>query len=269
MTEHSGEFHEKEYARALDVAIRAGGLLLESGAEIRRVEDTVIRIATHFGMNVKTTIYSLTSALFISAEIPEKGIGFSRVLQVPMKRMRLNHLIHLNQFSRDLAAGKYTLEEAEEVIDGIATEKDPPYLIRIVAALVASFCFALMFGGGFSEAAVAGIAGVLAFLFVSGPGARISKLIANFTGGAVFSLIAILVPRIFPALGLRSVYIMLGAMMPLVPGVSFMNSFRDFANGDYLSGTIRLLDAILIGTCLASGGAIVWRLIEFIGGLVG
>ena len=269
MTETCPELDEKEYSRALDVAIRAGGLLLESGAEIRRVEDTVIRIASHFGMNVKTTIYSLTSALFISAEIPEKALSFSRVLQVPMKRMRLNHLIHLNQFSRDLSEGRYTLEEAEAEIEGIATEKDPPYLIRIIAALIASFCFSLMFGGSLLEGAVAGLAGVLAFLFVSGPGARISKLIANFTGGAIFSLFAILVPMVFPALGLRSVYIMLGAMMPLVPGVSFMNSFRDFANGDYLSGTIRLLDAILIGTCLASGAAIVWRLIEFTGGLIG
>ena len=261
--------NHSDYARALDVALKAGALLLESGAEIRRVEDTVIRIASHFDLNVKTTVYSLTSALFISAETPDHSETFSKVLQVPMKRMRLNHLIRLNQLSRDLSAGKYTLEDAEKEIEDIATEKDPPYLIRIVAALFASFCFALLFGGSFLEGAVAAAAGMIAFLFVSGPGARISKLIANFAGGAIFSLFAILVPMLLPQAGFRSVYIMLGAMMPLVPGVSFMNSFRDFANGDYLSGTIRLLDAILIGTCLASGAAVMWRLIEFVGGLIG
>lgn len=261
--------NESVYARALDVALKAGALLLESGAEIRRVEDTVVRIASHFDLNVKTTIYSLTSALFVSAETPDRSEAFSRVLQVPMKRMRLNHLIRLNQLSRDLTKGAYTLEEAEREIESIATEKDPPYLIRIVSAFLASFCFAYLFGGNWMEGLVAAFAGMLSFLFVSGPGVKISKLIANFAGGAIFALIALLIPLIFPALGLRSVYIMLGAMMPLVPGVSFMNSFRDFANGDYLSGVIRLLDAILIGTCLASGAAIVWKLVSFVGGLIG
>lgn len=258
---------ENEYNRALDVAIRAGALLLESGAELRRVEDTVIRIASHFGLDIHTTVYSLTSALFISAERAEENIRLSRVLQVPMKRMRLNHLIHLNQFSRDLAADRYTLEEAEKRIEEIATEPDPPYIIRIIASFVASFCFALMFGGSLQEGLFAGLAGLLTFLFASGPGVRISKLITNFTGGVILALIAGFAPMILPAWGLRFSLIMLGGMMPLVPGVLFMNSFRDFANGDYLSGTVRFLDAILIGTCLASGAAVVWRIMTIFGGM--
>lgn len=47
-----------------------------------------------------------------------------------------------------------------------------------------------------------------------------------------------------------------------------MNSFRDFANGDYLSGTVRLLDAVLIGTCLAAGAAVVYRMIVLFGGVL-
>ena len=37
----------------------------------------------------------------------------------------------------------------------------------------------------------------------------------------------------------------IGALMPLTPGVALTMSIRDFISGDYLSGTIRLIDALL------------------------
>ena len=41
--------------------------------------------------------------------------------------------------------------------------------------------------------------------------------------------------------------------MPMAPGVPLTTSIRDFFNGDYLSGAIRMLDAILIAACIAIG----------------
>lgn len=39
--------------------------------------------------------------------------------------------------------------------------------------------------------------------------------------------------------------------MPLVPGIALTTSIRDFYNGDYLSGTIHLIDALLTALCIA------------------
>ena len=36
-------------------------------------------------------------------------------------------------------------------------------------------------------------------------------------------------------------------------------SIRDFVKGDYLSGTIRLIDAVLVAACLACGTGLVLR----------
>ena len=44
-----------------------------------------------------------------------------------------------------------------------------------------------------------------------------------------------------------------GAIMPMVPGVAFANGIRDIADGDYISGAVRLLDAILRFICIAIG----------------
>ena len=42
-------------------------------------------------------------------------------------------------------------------------------------------------------------------------------------------------------------------MMPLVPGVPFVNGVRDLANSDYLAGLTRLTDAMLGFFCIAMG----------------
>ena len=39
----------------------------------------------------------------------------------------------------------------------------------------------------------------------------------------------------------------------MVPGVAFTNAIRDMADGDYISGSVRMLDAILVFFCIAMG----------------
>ena len=45
----------------------------------------------------------------------------------------------------------------------------------------------------------------------------------------------------------------IGSIMPLVPGVPFTNAIRDIADGDYISGAVRMLDALLVFLCIAIG----------------
>ena len=47
--------------------------------------------------------------------------------------------------------------------------------------------------------------------------------------------------------------IVIGSIMILVPGIAFTTSIRDIYNGDYLSGTIHLIDALLTAACIAAG----------------
>ena len=41
--------------------------------------------------------------------------------------------------------------------------------------------------------------------------------------------------------------ILVGLLMPLVPGVSLVNAIRDFAEGNYIGGGVRFLDALMVG----------------------
>ena len=52
-------------------------------------------------------------------------------------------------------------------------------------------------------------------------------------------------------------YMIIGSIMPLVPGIAFTNGVRDIADGDYIAGSVRLLDAILVFVCIAAGVGLV------------
>lgn len=54
--------------------------------------------------------------------------------------------------------------------------------------------------------------------------------------------------------------IIIGAVMPLVPGVAITNSFRDILAGHLLSGTARATEAIFVAGSIGIGIAIVFKL---------
>ena len=61
----------------------------------------------------------------------------------------------------------------------------------------------------------------------------------------------------------------IGSIIPLVPGVAFTNGIRDLADGDYISGAVRLLDAVLVFLCVAIGvGAMFLIYHRVFGGIV-
>ena len=87
-----------------------------------------------------------------------------------------------------------------------------------------------------------------------------SKIFTNICGGAVATTTCIVAYRL--GLGEHLSPMISGAILPLVPGVAFTNGIRDIGSGDYLSGTIRLLDAIWTFLCIAIGVGIVISLYQ-------
>ena len=47
--------------------------------------------------------------------------------------------------------------------------------------------------------------------------------------------------------------VIIGDIMPLIPGLSTVNAVRDIAAGDYLSGAVRIIDAVVITVGIAVG----------------
>lgn len=93
----------------MEIAMRAGHILLENGAEISRVEETIDRICRHYGIESANS-FVLSNGIF-STMGNEREAFFARVQHIPVSGARLNRVAAVNQFSRKIEEGKHTIEE--------------------------------------------------------------------------------------------------------------------------------------------------------------
>ena len=246
----SGKNVETEQAEALAVASEAGHILLENGAEISRVEETMERIASHYGVDSKS-FFVLSNGIFTTSSFNK----YANVEFIPFKGTQLDKVVAVNQLSRDIVSGKYSLAEARTQLRAIRTMPPHPRWEQVLASGLGSAGFSIVFGGGMLDCAASFVCGVLLWLFVlfvTAP--HLSKIVGNIVGGFFVTGLCILFHRI--GFGHSLPNMIIGAIIPLIPGVPFVNGVRDVANEDYIAGATRLLDAMLVFFCIAAGVAL-------------
>ncbi len=234
--------------RALDLATEAGHILLENGAEISRVEDTIQHIATAYGVEDES-FYVLSNGIIAT------GQHYARAEFIPIKGTQLSRVVEVNQISREITA-EHTmpLDELESRLKAIRHSAPKPWweLTLGTALGVAAFC--ILFGGSFVDAGVTFATGLLLGLFMTFVVSNMTRIFGNLMGGMTGGVLCILAVRI--GMGEHLPNMIIGTIIALVPGVPFTNGMRDMANEDYLSGTTRLLDAFLVFLCIAMGVAL-------------
>ena len=86
--------------RIMDFIMAAGQTLLENGAEVFRVEQTMEIMARSFHLR-EFHVYVLTNGIFASAGTAE----ISEVRNVPVRTTHLGRVAAVNELSRQIAAG--------------------------------------------------------------------------------------------------------------------------------------------------------------------
>lgn len=245
---------DSEQSRAvLELAVNIGETLLENGGEISRVQETMERVAKSYGCD-HFHAYVLTNGIFASMDARDEGEGAVR--HVPTTRVHLGRIAGVNALSRAIAAGNVPPEAAAARLAAIRKLPYTSPAASVAACAVGAACFAVLFGGGVPEFFVALFAGgvmqVCAQKFLTG---SMGKIITNILLAAIVTLFSVLGTAAAAALGIavNLNQVIIGGIIPLVPGMMLTTSFRDFANGDYLSGTIRIMDALLVAGSIAVG----------------
>ena len=238
--------------KVMDLTYEAGTILLENGAEISRVEETMDRIAKHFGVE-EPHFFVLSNGIMAT------GDDYAHSDFIPMQGTRLDKVVEVNQLSRDVAQDTCDLDRLEQRLKAIRAMKSKPALEQIFASALGSAAFCIIFGGGFMDSLAAFVSGLLLWtfmLFVGFP--HLSRITNSIFGGLLASMMCVVMYKL--GLGTHLSNMIIGAIIPLVPGVPFTNGIRDLANGDYLAGTTRLLDAMLSFHCIALGVAIAFMI---------
>lgn len=231
----------------LEVASEAGHILLENGAEISRVEDTMERISSHYGVHTGH-FFVLSNGIFTTSSSNK----YANVEFIPIRGIQLSKVVEVNRLSYRIAADKVSLTQARAELDAIRDEPMKPAWEQIVGSAFGAAGFCAVFGGGFMDCAAAFVVGTLLYLFLLFVS---SRYLSKIVGGICNSLVATLLCLASYRLGFGSSLsnIIIGAIMPLIPGVPFVNGVRDLADSDYIAGTTRLTDAMLGFFCIALG----------------
>lgn len=249
-----------------DIAFKMGEILLENGAEISRVQETMERVATALGTE-NFDAYVLTNAVFANGVYRGKSSG-TKFSFVPSFSIHFGRIEAVNQLSREIYSGDVDIYKAKKRIEEIENIEYTKLWKKLIACGLGSACFCFMFGGTVVDSVVALFCGFFVEYFLDLSSKKsMSKFITNILASAVVT--AISVTAVSLGFGENLAEIIIGSIIRLVPGMAMTTSIRDFFNSDYLSGTIRLIDALIIGGSIAIGvGAVISLCSMIFGGAI-
>ena len=243
-----------DYDKLLNLGVELGRRLMASGAEIYRVEESVRRLLTAYG--VEPQVFAIPNCLIVSVTTPE-GHPITRMCRIPAHGTDIELLEGCNALCRRLCRETPPMEEAWELLEGTTRDSRPQTsaMTLLGYAMTAGF-FVLFFGGGAADAlcgALCGLAVGICLLF----GQRLTGSNVFFRTAVCAALLAAL-SAVLTRLGLghSEELITIGSLMILVPGVALTNAMREIMAGDIISGINRTAEAILVATAIALGTAL-------------
>lgn len=245
---------DKEYKmNTIKLALFLGELLIKNGAETYRVEDSVIRICKSRGYNYINCF--TTPTVIIVSDDRFDGLCFMKTID--SRGMNLNKISLLNNFSREFV-NKVDPDIDEEIkelhrIDSTATY---PRWVYLLGTGIGSASFAAMLGGNQLLTFILTVLTSIIATFVYDKTIKFSSIVmfSTLLSSLIITGIGVLLHN-FGIIPQPSALIV-GSIMPLLPGVSFIKSMRDLISGNLVAGTARFFEVFIILTAIASGVAL-------------
>ena len=238
----------------LKLLLKAGQLLLESGAETYRAEDAAFYMYQALGHG-KISTFATPTVLILEIHT-EDGDTISGVKRIRRRATHLGKIEQINNVVRNVAGGNLGAEEALNALLSIDRAPDGRLITNLCATAMAAGAFSLLLGGGWQEFLIAFLGNLAAqclglfFREVS-----MYQFFNSLLGGMIPAIIAALACHFVPTLDQQ--IIVIGAMLPLFPGVATINAIRDAINGDLVSGVSRAAEVMTIAIGLGFGASIV------------
>ncbi|CAM5210265.1 putative membrane protein YjjP OS=Ureibacillus acetophenoni OX=614649 GN=SAMN05877842_115103 PE=3 SV=1 [Ureibacillus acetophenoni] len=138
---------EIDYEMALDCLLLAGRIMIESGAETYRVEDTMLRMARSLEIE-NAQSYVTPTGIILSLGRRQK----TKITSISNRITDLHKISLVNSVSRKLTSKIITLEQAyDELIKIQKTNYFLPISLQILTAAIASSMLMILFGGKWSD----------------------------------------------------------------------------------------------------------------------
>lgn len=246
-----------DYNILLDLATELGYRLAMCGAETFRVEESINRVLSCYG--IESEAFAIPNCLTVSIETAE-GKPMTRMRRIGYHGNDLDAVEKYSNLSRQICAQQPSPKEAVQWLketDASRTYYTTP--LYLLGNFLGACGFAVFYGGSWIDGLCAGICGLLVGV--------INKFMDNLRANQFFRTIAasFLMSLFAYGLGILGIAknhdaVVIGTLMLLVPGLLFTNAMRDIIFGDTNSGINRIVQVFLISAALALGTATAWNL---------
>ncbi|MGM0213040.1 threonine/serine exporter family protein [Enterococcus sp. AZ109] len=240
---------QQSYAQlVLITCLKAGKIMMESGSEVYRVEDTMKRIAKNAGLEDMQT-YVTATGLIVGSPSEE----CSQVIQITQQSINLEKVAAVNRASRLFAEGRLSLPDFYKHLDEIDNvTPDFPYMWKILASGVVSSTLMIILRESWLDFLATFVVGMLGFSVHSFFGKKLEmKFLNDFLAALLIGVLAIFSVNFSFARDINNIVI--GSIMPLVPGLAITNSFRDIMAGHLISGVARATEALFVAGAIGGG----------------
>lgn len=246
-----------------ETAMLAGEILLVSGAEIFRIEETIQYILAGAGCETEAVVFS--TGIFINLK-EQNGESYTILRRVIDRATNLDRICRVNQVSRQLYSGSLDIEEAKRSLDLIKETRLYGWLYKGLSYVLTSFFFGMVMGGRIEDCCGAAImGGLLGAVVLSLGHFKLNAFWCNAAGAFSAGMAALIFKEYFWG-GLNDNVVIVSAIMPLVPGVIFTTAVRDTLYGDYASGVARMMEAVVTALAVAAGVGASMALFHYMAG---
>ncbi|MGG5462549.1 threonine/serine exporter family protein [Clostridium sp. B9] len=253
-----------DFDKVLHIATFAGRIILESGGETYRVEETICKICAAYGVRYADSFVTPTGIMV--SVYDENNYTTTLVKRVTSRTVNLQKIHLVNELSRQIYIEKLSLDEVlEKLID--INQNSPKYDLKtnLIFSAIGAAGFTTILGGKLEDCLVSFFVGMFVQLVTLKAGKLgINTFFINSLGGAIAAILSLIAYNLGVGSSLDTMII--GSIMLLVPGLSITNAIRDTIAGDLISGLIRAAEAFLVAVSIAVGTGMVMSLWISLGG---
>ena len=216
-------------------------MMIASGAEVYRAEESARRILKAYGMK-RVDIYATTSNIILSVETTDGRVK-THTHRMSQITTDIEKVHRLNDLVRRVTVQTPDMPSLVAQIEAIKDTPQYPVWVTILFYGIIAAAFYLFFGGrNLLECVISFGLGIITGLLTK----ILDSISANkFLIKFLCAFTACMVTFLFKTLSFidNVDYIIIGNIMSLIPGVGLTNSLRDLFAGDSISGVLRLIEA--------------------------
>ncbi|GAB2022838.1 threonine/serine exporter family protein [Pseudolactococcus yaeyamensis] len=229
---------------------------MANGSEITRVEDVILRIGHAAGIE-EIQVYALLNAVTVS--FPTQGLTQMRAIPPRIQTMDMEKIVAVNDLTRQFTAHQIALADFHNHLEKIdVTIPTFPVWLQVLGATFVSMTSMIMLTKTSAPINIflAGLTSCVAYTIYFVVRNRFNmRYFGLFLASLMISLMMLICSHLLGA-PFNPDIVIIGAVMPFVPGVALTNAVREIMTGNYISGQGRIIEALLSAASVGLGIAL-------------